>query len=174
MFLINNLIYFKIKRMKKNKKKNSLNSFFIERVKRENDYVLNDLKIKSDSGFVYSIDSCLVSKRGIFLFNFNDEKKVFYGDEGEFSWIKADPHTFVKVEVSSPSRYIEGAVLTLKKKTNLEFKPYIIFFNADIIHVDSSLTYNPEKFLFHIRDLEDIYSQEQVDSFYKELSKIND
>lgn len=154
------------------KKKKSKNQGFIDRLGIKNEYCFSNVQVKSKTGFIYTIDNIVVSQKGVFAFNFNDENLVFYGNDGELTWVKASPKDFSKIEISNPAMYIRNASSILSEELNVKLLPFLIFSYGDVIHVDSPNVFNIDNFMIRYRNLDDLLAEEEMSEIANKIKEV--
>lgn len=144
-------------------------SSFLGRLRLDDYAIKRDLIVTSSTGFKYQIDALVACKKGVFCFIFKKENYVYYGNDGEFNWVKADPKTFSKIEFPSPSRYIKAATSLIETQLDLKINPVLIFLYGDVIHIDSPITFSPDSFVIRFNNLENKFGDSEFNCIKEKI-----
>lgn len=126
----------------------------------------SDLHISSFEG----MDALFLSTKGAFALFYFEDRGVFYGDQYEINWTKADPSTFVKASFCNPTLSNIAKVKKASSSLGIDLIPIFLFLNADVVHLDSPYVYSLSSFKssFSFGKFPSI-SQEKIDEIKAKL-----
>ena len=151
-------------------------NYILERIPGEN-YIINDLIIKDQTGKTTQIDHIVINTNGVFVIETKNYAGRIYGNDLQQEWIQVLNYGKSKHQFYNPVKQNASHIYKLKEitGTKLPIKSIVVFVQDNIDYIESKNVYTTEQMKNQIRTrLQEPITLEQIKELYNQLKKIKE